>query len=222
MKSILIVEDSLSILNPLSQLLINKGFNSIKSSSILEAKNILEKQTVDLILLDISLSDGSGFDLCKYLKAVKNIKTPIIFLTAKDTEIDIVKGFGLGAIDYIVKPFKNMELIARINNALNIHNDITNVINIQNIKIDEDKKQVLVNDNKVELTALEYKILLLLCQNKNKVITRESILSKIWDLSGNFVNDNTLTVYIKRIRKKLGNDNIIKTIKSIGYVVEDV
>lgn len=222
MKSILIVEDSLSILNPLSQLLINKGFNSIKSSSILEAKNILEKQTVDLILLDISLSDGSGFDLCKYLKSVKNIKTPIIFLTAKDTEIDIVKGFGLGAIDYIVKPFKNMELIARINNALNIHNDITNVINIQNIKIDEDKKQVLVNDNKVELTALEYKILLLLCQNKNKVITRESILSKIWDLSGNFVNDNTLTVYIKRIRKKLGNDNIIKTIKSIGYVVEDV
>lgn len=166
----------------------------------------------DLILLDVTLPDLNGFDLCKEIKS--NYQVPVIFLTAKDEEEDIVLGFDLGCDDYVTKPFKTRELIARIRRIINKDNKY---IKCQNVKIELDSKKVYVDDSIIELTALEYKILLLLFMNMNKVVTRQYILTNIWDYSDNFVNDNTLTVYIKRIRAKLHNDTLIKTIKGIGY-----
>lgn len=169
----------------------------------------------DLILLDVMLPDLNGFDLCKEIKT--NYQVPIIFLTAKDEEEDIVLGFDLGCDDYVTKPFKTRELIARIKRIINKDNKY---LVCQNIKIALESRKVYVDDTLIELTALEYKILLLLFMNMNKVVTRQYILTNIWDYSDNFVNDNTLTVYIKRIRTKLHNDNLIKTIKGIGYRVD--
>lgn len=169
----------------------------------------------DLILLDVTLPDLNGFDLCKEIKS--NYQVPVIFLTAKDEEEDIVLGFDLGCDDYVTKPFKTRELIARIRRIINKDNKY---IKCQNVKIELDSKKVYVDDSIIELTALEYKILLLLFMNMNKVVTRQYILTNIWDYSDNFVNDNTLTVYIKRIRAKLHNDTLIKTIKGIGYRVD--
>lgn len=166
----------------------------------------------DLILLDVTLPDLNGFDLCKEIKS--DYQVPVIFLTAKDEEEDIVLGFDLGCDDYVTKPFKTRELIARIRRIINKDNKY---IKCQNVKVELDSKKVYVDDSIIELTALEYKILLLLFMNMNKVVTRQYILTNIWDYSDNFVNDNTLTVYIKRIRAKLHNDTLIKTIKGIGY-----
>ena len=168
--------------------------------TIKDSKNLLESNNIyNLIILDISLPDGSGFDLCKYIKSNYNI--PIIFLTAKDEEQDVVQGFDLGADDYIIKPFRTRELISRANNILRRYNNIqTNIITSSNIKIDLDAQRVYKNDDEIVLTALEYKILALLFTNINQTVSREKILDKIWDIAGNYVNDNTLTVYIKRIK----------------------
>ena len=164
------------------------------------------------------LPDGNGFDLCKYIKKEKEY--PVIFLTAKDEEKDVVLGFDLGADDYIIKPFRNRELISRIQNVLRRYNKNKKELVCKNIKVDLDSKRVYINEKEVIFTALEYRILVLLLQNKGKTITREKILDKIWDIAGSFVNDNTLTVYIKRVRAKLGTEDVIKTIKGIGYRVE--
>lgn len=155
--------------------------------------------------------------MCEYIKKYTN--TPIIFLTARDEEQDVVKGLDMGAEDYIIKPFRNRELLSRINNVLRRFNTESNKITYNNIQINLDEKTVLVNGKDIGLTALEYKILALLFMNIGKTITREQILEKIWDVAGNFVNDNTLTVYIKRIRNKLGEADCIKTIKGIGYQI---
>ena len=156
--------------------------------------------------------------MCKYIKSNYNI--PIIFLTAKDEEQDVVQGFDLGADDYIINPFRTRELISRANNILRRYNNIqTNIITSSNIKIDLDAQRVYKNDDEIVLTALEYKILALLFTNINQTVSREKILDKIWDIAGNYVNDNTLTVYIKRIRAKLSPNDIIKTIKCICYII---
>ena len=187
-----------------------------------EAKEKLETSNPDLVLLDITLPDGNGFEICKYIKANKNI--PIIFLTAKDEEKDVVQGLDMGAEDYIIKPFRNRELISRIKNVLRrtTHN---NYIICQNIKIDTQAGKVYNTETNEEivLTKLEYKILLNLFNNQNKLISREEILNDIWDIAGNFVNDNTLTVYIKRIREKIGDKDgkIIETVRGLGYRVGD-
>ena len=180
--------------------------------------NIIGKQEFDLIVLDIALPDGNGFEICEYIKQYTDI--PIIFLTAKDEEQDVVKGLDMGAEDYIIKPFRNKELISRINNVLRRFNKENNKIEYNNITINLDEKAVYVDGKNVEFTKLEYKIVLLLFNNIGKAVTREQILDKIWDVAGNFVNDNTLTVYIKRIRAKLGEEDIIKTVKGIGYQVQ--
>jgi len=155
----------------------------------------------DLVILDITLPDGNGFDLCKYIKNEKELL--VIFLTAKDDEKDVVLGFDLGADDYVIKPFRNRELISRIHNVLRRYNKDKEEIVHKNIRIDLEEKRVYVGESEVIFTALEYKILVLLYSNIGKTITRDKILDKIWDIAGNFVNDNTLTVYIKRIRAKL-------------------
>lgn len=187
-----------------------------------EAKEKLENSDPDLVLLDITLPDGNGFEICQYIKENKNI--PIIFLTAKDEEKDVVQGLDMGAEDYIIKPFRNRELISRIKNVLRrtTHN---NYITCQNIKIDTQVGKVYNTETNEEivLTKLEYKILLNLFNNQKKLISREEILNDIWDIAGNFVNDNTLTVYIKRIREKIGDKDgkIIETVRGLGYRVGD-
>ena len=213
---ILLIEDNLSIQKGLLYSLKQNQYEVLISSSCKEALNLLKENEFSLIILDVSLPDGNGFDLYKLIK--EEYEIPTIFLTARDLEEDIVKGFSLGAEDYITKPFLMGELLARIKRILN-RNIKNNIIEVRDIKIDTDKMTVYKNNKEVILTTLEYNILLLLFTNLNRVITRDIIIDKIFLLTGNDVYDNTVTVYIKRIREKLNTD-IIKTIKGVGYRVD--
>ncbi len=209
---ILFVEDNLDIVFNLTTLLSNNNYLVEYATTIKEALKKLNK-TYSLVILDISLPDGLGTDLLLEIK--KNYQIPSIFLTAKDLESDIVNGFNLGIDDYITKPFLSGELLARINKILNVNK----LIKVSNITIDTNKMVVLKDNQEINLTSLEYQLLLLLFTNLNKVMTRDKIIDKIFDLTGNDVYDNTITVYIKRIREKLDTD-IIKTIKGVGYRVD--
>ena len=171
----------------------------------------------DLMIIDIGLPDGNGFELYEHIKRFSN--TPAIFLTAVDDEDSIVKGFELGADDYITKPFSIRELLARVN-RITSKNKKSSKIAVDDIEIDLESNIVYKNSVPVELTALEFKIFSMLISNAGKTVSRELILEKIWDVAGNYVNDNTLTVYIKRIRQKLDTD-LIKTVKGIGYRLEE-
>lgn len=215
---ILLVEDNEMIVKGLVYSLSKEGFETNIAYKAQEAESKIESNVYDIIILDVMLPDGNGFELCKHIKENKDI--PIIFLTAKDDEKDVVNGFNLGADDYVIKPFRTMELISRIYNVLRRYNKDKNVIEIGQVRIDLEANRVYVDNKEVEFTALEYKILVLLYTNAGKTVTREKILDKIWDVAGNFVNDNTLTVYVKRIRDKLGKSDVIKTIKGIGYRVD--
>lgn len=215
---ILLVEDNEMIVKGLVYSLSKEGFETNIAYNAQEAESKIESNVYDIIILDVMLPDGNGFELCKHIKENKDI--PIIFLTAKDDEKDVVNGFNLGADDYVIKPFRTMELISRIYNVLRRYNKDKNVIEIGQVRIDLEANRVYVDNKEVEFTALEYKILVLLYTNAGKTVTMEKILDKIWDVAGNFVNDNTLTVYVKRIRDKLGKSDVIKTIKGIGYRVD--
>lgn len=221
MIKVLLVEDNNSIILGLEYLFKEEKFEYSIVKNKRDTLNILDKEKFDIILLDVSLPDGNGFDICKYIKEKKN--TPVIFLTAKDEEKDVVMGFDLGADDYIIKPFRNRELISRIKNVLRRKNNLDNCLQIKNIKINTETGKVYKNEEEINLTKLEYKILVNLFSNKNRLITREEILNDIWDIAGNFVEDNTLTVYIKRIREKIGDkeSKIIETVRGIGYRVID-
>jgi len=219
MKKILLVEDNDAIQKGLKYSLEQECFEVEIASDVKNAKDKLTKNEFDLVILDVMLPDGSGFELCKDIK--KNMVTPVLFLTAKDEEQDIVNGFDLGADDYVAKPFRPRELISRINNILRRYEKAeSNKLQSGNVLIDLDASRVYIGKEEIVFTALEYKILVLLFSNMGKTVTRENILDKIWDVAGNFVNDNTLTVYVKRIRAKLGENDVIKTIKGIGYRVE--
>ncbi len=209
---ILLVEDNEKIAKGLMYALNQNNYDVILASTCSSALECLNKNP-DLIILDVSLPDGNGFDF--YKNYVKNIKT--IFLTAKDSEDDIVGGLEMGASDYITKPFSTRELIARIKRILN--DKSTNVITIKDIMYDANKMVVYKNGKEVNLSSLELKILNLLFSNIDKVVTRDSLLEHIWEWTGNDVNDNTITVYMKRIREKLDTD-IIKTLKGIGYRID--
>lgn len=219
MKNILIVEDNEVIVKGLKYLLEQEKFGVTICFNMEDAMNLMGKQEIDLAVLDITLPDGSGFSLCEYIRQYTDI--PVIFLTAKDEEQDIVRGLDMGAEDYVIKPFKSRELVSRINNVFRRQNKGNNVINYKNIEINLDAKTIKIENKEIEFTALEYKLLILLFNNIGKIVTREQILDKVWDVAGNFVNDNTLTVYIKRIRAKLGDENIIKTVKGIGYRIQE-
>lgn len=219
MKKILLVEDNEIIIKGLKYSLEQEDFEVTPAKSVFEAKRLLNENKYNLIILDVMLPDGNGFELCKFIKEKE--KTPVIFLTAKDEEQDVVNGLELEAEDYVIKPFRTRELILRINNILKRYEKVENKrIQAGNVIVDVDASRVFVNGQEIEFTALEYKILLLLFLNIGKTVTRDSILDRIWDVAGNFVNDNTLTVYVKRIRAKLGKEDIIKTVKGIGYRID--
>jgi len=222
MAKILLVEDNETIVMGLKYSLEQENFEIDVASNIVTAKSKIKKQNYDLYLLDIALPDGEGYEICKEIKEQEN--SPVIFLTAKDEEKDVVIGLDMGADDYVVKPFRTRELISRINSVLRRYQKNTNSenqIKCQDILIDNNTAKVYKNGKEVILTSLEYKILLMLFNNKNILVTREQILDKIWDVAGNFVNDNTLTVYIKRIREKIDDKDgkIIETVRGIGYRV---
>lgn len=213
---ILLIEDNESIAKALLYSLNQKGYDIVHKTNIKDTLSFLEKEKVELIILDISLPDGDGFTL--YEDTIKKLKIPTIFLTAKDEEDDVVKGLELGAEDYITKPFSTRELIARINKII-LREKKNLIIKVKDIKFDIDKMVVYKNEEKIDLTSLELKILHLLFMNLNKVVTRNYIIDKIWEWTGNDVNDNTVTVYMKRIREKL-KTKIIITIKGIGYRID--
>ncbi|NLM63523.1 MAG: response regulator transcription factor [Mollicutes bacterium] len=224
MCKILIIEDDETIRLGLKYYLEQESFEVIETDNCKDTINLLENnQKIDLILLDINLPDGDGFSLFKKIKQIKEI--PIIFLTANDLEISIVRGLDMGADDYITKPFKARELISRIRNVLRRTNkfNYSNVIKIHDLTIDMKQARVFKNNKDVMLTALEYKIFLVLALNPNVVFSREKILADIWDVNEEYVNDNTLSVYIKRIREKIEDNpaepKIILTVRGIGYKV---
>lgn len=213
---ILLVEDNTDILNNLQCLLEKEGYIVVCAKTYKEARKIIYESNFDLFILDIMLNDGNGYDL--YCKFIKELDKPTIFLTAKDDEESIVSCLENGAEDYITKPFLSRELILRIKKIMRRYAN-NNQIKIKDVIIDVDKMTIYKNDTEIKLTSLELKIFMLLINNLNKVVTREMIIEYIWDCTGNEVNDNTVTVYLKRIREKIG-DNIIITLKGIGYRID--
>ena len=210
---ILLIEDNEAISTGLKYTLEENNYEVECTKNIKEAKELIKNQ--DLIILDVNLPDGNGFDL--YETTIKG-EIPTIFLTARDEESDIVKGLEL-AEDYITKPFKTSELLIRIKKIL-LRNKKETTIKIKNITFDIESLKVEKDNNKLDLSSLELNLLQQLIINRGKIVTRDSLLEKIWELTGNDVDDHTLTVYIKRIKDKIGND-IIETIKGMGYRINE-
>ena len=215
---ILLVEDSEVLSKGLVYSLEERNFKVVHKVNVKETVEFLNTNKPGLIILDISLPDGNGFNLYDQYIKCKNI--PTIFLTAKDDEDDIVRGLELGAEDYITKPFSTKELIARMNKIIS-REQKNCIIKVKDIEFDLDKMVVYKDKQEISLTALELKILSLLFFNLNKVVSRNDIIDKVWEWTGNDINDNTVTVYLKRIREKLDSDIII-TIKGIGYRIDKV
>lgn len=221
MVKIFLLEDDKIISSSVTYYLQGKGFKIETANNIKQGIEKVRNNDFNLALLDITLPDGNGYDFYEELKKIQDI--PVIFLTALDEEKDIIKGFDIGADDYITKPFHTGELLSRIRNVLKHikKEEKETIIRIDNIELNETTGSVKKDGKEIELTALEYKILVMLFENRGRIISREQILANIWDESENFVNDNTLTVYIKRLRAKIENDpnnpNIIKTIRRLGY-----
>lgn len=216
--NILLIEDTESIIKGLTYSFEKNNYNLTIKTTIKDSKEyLINNSDIDLIILDITLPDGNGFEL--FENTIKSLKIPTIFLTAKDEEDDIVKGLNVGAEDYITKPFSTKELMARVNRIL-LRTKKQSIIKIKDISFDMDKLVLTKDTAPIELTALELKLVNLLFNNLNKVVSRNVILDKIWDWTGNYVDDHTVTVYFKRIREKIGTD-IITTIKGMGYRIDE-
>lgn len=223
MPRILIVEDDADIVENLSILLQDEGYSFCRASSMEQALNTLHTENIDLVLLDITLPDGNGYSVCTAVKRLTN--APVIFLTAMADESSIVTGFQLGADDYITKPFKPMELICRVRNALRKSGKIPSVYQVEDLHIDATKATVTKAGVEITLSALEYRLLLVFLNHFGETLSRRELLQEIWDVAGDYVNDNTLTVYIKRLRDKIESDPanpvILKTVRGLGYKVGD-
>ena len=220
MSRILLVEDDTMIASGILYALETEGYETNHATGIKDAGNLIEQYNFDLAIIDMQLPDGTGFDVSEIFK---NNDTSVIFLTVVDDENTIVRAFDEGAQDYIVKPFRIRELLARVRRILsaNIKNgEKDNIIYMGHAAIHTDEAKVYVNDKSIELTALEYRLLLIFASNKGILLTRQQILDKIWDADGNFVEDNTLTVYVKRLREKLGEAIHIETVRGMGYRVD--
>ena len=218
MQTILLVEDDKAITRSLSEFLLSEGFETRSAAGERAALEILASERPDLLLVDLGLADGSGFSVCR---AAKALKLPVIFLTARSDEDSVVKGLDMGD-DYISKPFRPRELLSRIKNVLRYYGADSSIVSLgSGITADTEKGVVSRNGEPIQLSALEYRLLLVFIDNRGRLLTRNKLLEDIWDIAGDFVNDNTLTVYIKRLREKIEEDpqdpKIIKTVRGIGY-----
>lgn len=254
MERILLVEDDEAIVSSLTEYLKTEGFEMCNAPGQQEAEEAIHKGKIALVLLDISLANGSGFAVCRY---AKELKLPVIFLTASGDENSVVKGLDMGADDYIAKPFRPRELVSRIRNVLRRYAGAKSVVAIGNVMIDTESGTVTKcgmmsksgeatkygkkslrdevtkcgkmdnecentqNREEIELSALEYRLLMVFVNNRGRLLSRNKLLEDIWDIAGDYVNDNTLTVYIKRLREKIEDDPqnpmLIKTIRGMGY-----
>lgn len=221
---IFLLEDDEAIGIGLTYSLENEGYRVTLAKSVKEAEKIIDEKEFSLYILDLTLPDGSGYDVCKRVKAKGDL--PVIFLTAYDDEVNVIMGFELGADDYISKPFRVKELMLRIKSVMRRYSNETSdgIIKINNLKINTNEAKVYKNNEEIVLTAMEYRLLLILLSNRGKVLSRTALLENIWDVAGDFVEDNTLTVYIKRLRDKIEEDptkpEFIKTVRGLGYVIE--
>lgn len=221
---ILLVEDNEAIVLGLEYLLSQEGFVPVVARDVTQAKQRLLEGEFILTLLDVSLPDGDGFELCEWIKERRG-KLPVIFLTAKEEELNVVKGFDLGADDYVIKPFRNRELVSRIRSVLRrngLEEARHKILTCGLIRLDTETGRTFNGDREIELTKLEFRILSSMMAHPGKIFTREEILAEVWDLNGNYVNDNTLSVTMKRIREKLGDTEgrFIKTVRGMGYRME--
>lgn len=220
-----VLEDDAAIGMGLSYSLKNEGYDVTVAKNVKSAYEILNKETFSLYILDLTLPDGSGYDVCREIK--KSGDFPVIFLTAYDDEVNVVMGLELGADDYISKPFRVKELLARIKSALRRYSKDSpdGIVSVGSIKVNTNEAKIYKNGAEIILTTMEYKLLLIFINNRGKVLSRQRLLEDIWDVAGDFVNDNTLTVYIKRLRDKIEEDpakpQIIKTVRGLGYIIDD-
>lgn len=219
MAQILLVEDDKAIIEALQNYLKGENFETLTASGQKEAEMVLDKHTPQMLLVDLSLENGDGFGVCN---AAKKRNIPVIFLTASADEMSVVKGLDMGADDYIAKPFRPRELISRIRRVLRQYEGLSKVLTLgDGVLVDTEKGEVTKNGVHVELSALEYRLLSVFINNKGILLSRNKLLEDIWDIGGDFVNDNTLTVYIKRLREKIESDPqnpvIIKTMRGLGY-----
>ena len=222
MIKILLVEDDKEIISSLCDFLKNEGFCVNFATGQKKATELIEKQSFDIALVDISLADGNGFSVCA---CAKEKSLPVIFLTASGDEYSVVTGLDMGADDYVSKPFRPRELVSRIKSVLRRNGRLHSVCNLPcNVSVDAEKGIVTKNGQDLFLSALEYRLLLVLINNRGTVLTRSKLLEDIWDVAGDYVSDNTLTVYIKRIRDKIEDDpqnpEIIETVRGIGYKIQ--
>lgn len=221
---IFLLEDDNAIGIGLSYSLKNEGYSVTVAKAVKDALKIIKEKNFSLYILDLTLPDGSGYDVCTEIK--KRGDFPVIFLTAYDDEVNVIMGLELGADDYISKPFRVKELLARIKTVLRRYNKETadGIITVGNLKINTNEAKVLKGNEEIILTAMEYRLLLTFVNNRGIVLSRQKLLEDIWDVAGDFVNDNTLTVYIKRLRDKIEEDPakpaVIKTVRGLGYILE--
>lgn len=217
---ILLVEDDKMIVETLTEFLRGEDFEVSAVDGQSKALALVEERPFDLALLDITLRDGNGYAVCRGIKELRDI--PVIFLTASDDEFSVVTGLDLGADDYIGKPFRPRELVSRMKSVLHRYGKSQTIVKFSDVTIDTTKLQVKKGGEELYLSALEYRILLLFATHPGQVFTRNQLLSELWDMAGEFVNDNTLTVYIKRLRGKIEdepqNPKLIKTVRGVGYV----
>ena len=223
MTKILLVEDDDQIASYLGELLRAEGFDTQIAGSKKEAGECLLAQDFDLVLLDVSLPDGNGFSICAEIK--REYEIPVVFLTASGDEYSVVAGLDMGADDYIAKPFRPRELISRIRSVLRRCKKEQRILSCGDLRVNVSSATVTKGEKELFLSALEYRLLLLLLQNKGQILTRNQLLEEIWDASGEYVNDNTLSVYMKRLREKIEENpqspRLLHTIRGIGYRMED-
>lgn len=222
---VFLLEDDAAIGMGLSYALENEGYKTTLTKTVSEALKLVEEKTFSLYILDLTLPDGSGYDVCKAIR--QKTDAPVLFLTAYDDEVNVVMGLELGADDYISKPFRIKELLARMKSVLRrckIDNP-DGCVRIKNLEIRTGEAKVFKDGKEIILTAMEYRLLLILLNNRGHILSRTALLENIWDVAGDFVNDNTLTVYIKRLRDKIEdepeNPSIIRTVRGMGYVIEN-
>lgn len=220
--NILLVEDDRMIIENLTEFLKGEGFEVQYAEGQEKAMRLLEEQEFDLILLDVTLAQGNGYSACTQIKSRYEI--PIIFLTALDDEFSVVTGLEMGADDYISKPFRPRELVSRMRTVLRRTGRNQKMLSCQDICVDPVKGITTKKGEEVFLSALEYRLLLVFFQHRGMVMSRSMLLEEIWDIAGEYVNDNTLTVYIKRLREKIEDNpqepKIIKTVRGLGYKME--